>query len=227
MKILVIDDHPLIHTAMPMVLKGLEETCEVLHAETFAGALRAAEAHDDLNLILLDLGLPDRGGFEALAQLRENYPQVPVVVLSGYEDPPTVTRAIEEGAMGYIPKSASPEILVSALRLVLSGGVYLPKAMLRAGPHVVGPSGNGHAEPTVTPRDLGLTQRQSDVLSLLVQGKPNKLIMRELNLAEGTVKLHITAILRALNVTNRTQAVIAVAQRGMKLDRLDKPRVQV
>ena len=224
MKILVIDDHPLIHTAMPLVLQGLDRKAEILQAQTFSDALRIAQQNPDINLILLDLGLPDMAGLEALAQLRSLYAAIPVVVLSAHDDAPTVTSAIEGGAMGFIPKTTSTESLVNALRFVLAGGVYLPREMLRGGSNVVGPTSDGGGTPPVTARDLGLTERQTDVLSLLVQGKPNKLIMRELNLAEGTVKLHVTAILRALNVTNRTQAVITVAQRGLKLGRLDQPR---
>jgi DNA-binding NarL/FixJ family response regulator len=224
MKILVIDDHPLIHTAMPLVLKGLDQKADILQAQTFSDALRLAQQHADINLILLDLGLPDMAGLDALAQLRNLYAAIPVVVLSAHDDAPTVTSAIEGGAMGFIPKTTSTESLVNALRFVLAGGVYLPREMLRGGSNVVGPTSGVGAAPTVTAKELGLTERQTDVLSLLVQGKPNKLIMRELNLAEGTVKLHVTAILRALNVANRTQAVITVAQRGLTLGRLDKPR---
>jgi DNA-binding NarL/FixJ family response regulator len=220
MKVLVVDDHPLIHAAMPLVLSGLDASVEVLQAASLESALPTLDQHADVNLVLLDLGLPGVSGFAALNQLRERYPAIPVVVLSGTDDRGTVTTALEGGAMGFIPKSSSNDILVSALRLVLSGGVYLPREIIRH--H--GAKEEALTDASVTPEEFGLTERQAEVLSLMVQGKPNKIIMRELGLAEGTVKLHITNILQKLNVGNRTQAVIAVAQRGLKLDRLDKPR---
>jgi DNA-binding NarL/FixJ family response regulator len=131
-----------------------------------------------------------------------------VVVLSASEQPDIVMRALDAGAMGFIPKTSSNEVLLGTLRLVLSGGVYLPAEVLRRSPIQAS---------AASYRDLGLTQRQAQVLALVVQGKPNKIICRELALAEGTVKIHVTAILKALDVTNRTQAVIAVGKLGLKL----------
>jgi DNA-binding NarL/FixJ family response regulator len=224
MKVLVVDDHPLIHTAMPLVLKQLDQDIEVFKAASFEEALPLLEQQQDINLILLDLSLPGISGFAALTQVRTLYPAIPVVVLSGHDDTKTVTTALEEGAMGFIPKSSPNEILVGALRLVLSGGVYLPREVLQRHSGGEPVAADTHALPTKTPAELGLTPRQTEVLSLLVQGKPNKIIMRELGLAEGTVKLHITNILRALNVDNRTQAVMAVARRRIKLEPLAKAR---
>ncbi|MGH8799786.1 MAG: response regulator transcription factor, partial [Casimicrobiaceae bacterium] len=125
-------------------------------------------------------------------------------------DRATVERALDLGAMGFIPKTANTRVLIDALRLVLSGGVYVPAEL----------PGTAAARPRAAARaqDLGLTVRQSDVLRLLVQGKPNKLICRDLRLSEGTVKVHVSAILRALNVHNRTQVVIELARRGVRLD---------
>jgi DNA-binding NarL/FixJ family response regulator len=140
-------------------------------------------------------------------------------VLSATEQPDAVLHAIDGGAMGYIPKTSSTQLLIQALRLVLSGGIYLPPELLRK--HGPG-SAASHSPPANPahlrdPREIGLTERQAQVLVLLLQGKPNKLICRDLNLAEGTVKIHVTAILKALGVTNRTQAVIAVSKLGLKL----------
>ena len=126
-------------------------------------------------------------------------------------------RALDAGAMGFIPKTSSNEVLLGALRLVLSGGVYLPAEVLRHSPAPVLVSKSAMAAAGVGYRDLGLTERQAQVLALVVQGKPNKIVCRELNLAEGTVKIHVTAILKALGVANRTQAVIAVGKLGLKL----------
>ena len=215
MKVLVVDDHPLICEALRQVLKALDKEIELLAAGEARGALAAADANERLDLILLDLALPDADGFEVLRELRERHPAFPVVVLSATENAEVVMRALDAGAMGFIPKTSSNEVLLGALRLVLSGGVYLPAEVLRHSPApalVSKPASGG-----VDYRNLALTERQAQVLALLVQGKPNKIICRELDLAEGTVKIHVTAILKALGVSNRTQAVIAVGKLGLKL----------
>jgi DNA-binding NarL/FixJ family response regulator len=220
MKILVVDDHPLIREALKQVLSTLDTGIQVLEAQSAKEGFVVSEAHPDLHLILLDLGLPGEDGMEALPLFRERAPQVPVVVFSASDHPDVVKRAIDAGAMGFIPKTSSNALLVNALRFVLAGGVYLPLEVLRqpssesggfAGSAPVGSSGL---------RDLGLTQRQAQVLALLVQGKSNKLICRELNLAEGTVKVHVAAVLKTLGVANRTQAVLAVSRLGIKLPQL-------
>ena len=225
MKILIVDDHPLIREALRYVLGALHRGIVLLEAQNGAESLSLADQNPDIDLILLDLGLPDIDGFDALSQLRERYPAIPVVVLSASESPDIVTRAIDAGAMGFIPKTSSNQMLLNALRLVLAGGVYLPFEVLDPQPGATARTPDHGEEarnrPAArTPRDIGLTARQADVLGLLVQGKPNKLISRELNLAEGTVKIHVTAILRTLNVCNRTQAVIAVGKLGLRLPQL-------
>jgi DNA-binding NarL/FixJ family response regulator len=224
MKILVVDDHPLIQEAAHHVLMQLDGATEVIEATTCAEALRQVGLHPDINLILLDLGLPDVSGYEALAKMRDEHPAIPVVVLSANDSKAAVTRALEGGAMGFIPKTASTAVLVNALRLVLAGAVYLPSEVMGRNEPATADPNQFASEPSVSPAELGLTERQTQVLSLLIQGKPNKIIMRELGLAEATVKVHIGAILKALGVDTRTQAVIAVAQRGIKLGRLDAPR---
>jgi len=216
LKVLVVDDHPLICEALRQVLRALDKDIELLEAGEARAALAAADANDRLDLILLDLALPGADGFEVLRELRERHPSFPVVVLSATEDAETVMRALDAGAMGFIPKTYSNEVLVGAVRLVLSGGVYLPAEILRHSPAPALVSKPKTAS-EVNYRNLGITERQAQVLGLLIQGKPNKIICRELNLAEGTVKIHITAILKALGVSNRTQAVIAVGKLGLKL----------
>jgi len=218
-KILVVDDHPLIREALRTVLRDLDPSIALVEAENGAATLAAAREQADLDLVLLDLSLPDGNGLVILETLRETYPALPVVVLSATEDSDTVTRALDGGAMGFIPKTSSNRLLLNALRLVLAGGVYLPAQVLGQ-PHAAAGAGPAArpGPPAKTPADIGLTRRQAQVLGLMVQGKPNKLICRELNLAEGTVKIHITAILRALGVSNRTQAVIAVGRMGLRLE---------
>lgn len=215
MKILVVDDHPLIRAAVRHVLTQLEADVEVHEAQDCVAALALVEMHSDLTLVLLDLHLPGMDGLDALTILRERYPEIPVVVLSSADDRESVLQALDRGAMGFIPKSSSNAVMVSALRLVLSGGVYLPLEVLAA------PGAQAAVTPVVSasrPVALGLTERQTQVLALMVQGKPNKLICRELGVAERTVKVHITAILKALKVSNRTQAVIAAGRLGLRLD---------
>ncbi len=216
MKILVVDDHALIREAMHQVLRQLDANIEVLEAGNCADALALANQHPDLGLILLDIQLPGMSGLDALGDFRAQHPAIPVVVLSASENRDDVMRAIDGGAMGFIPKSQPSRVIINALRLVLAGGVYLPVEILGV------PAASAAATPLAAgavraPADLGLTGRQSEVLALLVQGKPNKIICRELGLAEGTVKIHVTAILKALGVANRTQAVIAVSRLGLKL----------
>lgn len=225
MKILIIDDHPLIREALRHVLTMLDAKIHLIEAQNYAEACAALTQHPDLALTLLDLGLPDIDGFAALSELRDNYPAIPIVVLSATETPEVVTRAIDAGAMGFIPKTSSNQLLLKALRLVLSGGVYLPAEVLLQSSgtgirHPLRQSGPAAEITLLSPADVGLTARQADVLALLVQGKPNKLICRALNLAEGTVKIHVTGILKKLNVSNRTQAVIAVGKLGLKLPQL-------
>jgi DNA-binding NarL/FixJ family response regulator len=217
LKVLVVDDHPLIREALRQVLRALNKDIDLLEAGSAPEALAAADRNEGIDFILLDLALPGADGFEVLRELRERHPSFPVVVLSASDHAEVVMRALDAGAMGFIPKTASNEVLLGALRLVLSGGVYLPAEVLRHTPAPALVSRPATTAAGIGYRDLGLTERQAQVLALVVQGKPNKIICRELNVAEGTVKIHVTAILKALGVTNRTQAVIAVGKLGLKL----------
>jgi DNA-binding NarL/FixJ family response regulator len=216
MKVLLVDDHVLIRDALRGVLKELTNEAIVLEASDCRQAMRLIEAHPDLHLILLDLNLPDRDGFAVLADLRNRYATISLVVLSAFHDRDNVLRALDLGALGFIPKSASRDVMVSALRLVFSGGVYIPQEALgRAEAKVAQPV---TAKP-ISPSDLGFTERQMEVLALMMLGKSNKAISRTLDVAEPTVKHHITAILKALKVTNRTEAVIAAGALGWQLPR--------
>jgi len=221
-KILVVDDHPLILEALRHVLAQLEAEPEVLDAASAEAGRRLIDEHPDASLALLDLTLPGADGFELLADFRAAHPAVPVVVLSASERHVDVLRALDMGAMGYIPKRSSNTVMLQALRLVLSGGIYVPAAAIGPDP---APTRTPPAVPPstrTTPRELGLTERQAEVLGCILQGLPNKLICRRLALAEGTVKIHVAAILRALNVHNRTQAVIEASRLGITLDRLPR-----
>ncbi len=216
MKTLVVDDHALIREALRGVLKELREEAVVIEAPDSRRAMQHIEDNPDIELILLDLYLPDRGGFEVLAELRERHPAISVVVLSVSADRDDITRALDLGALGFIPKSAGREVMLNAFRLILSGGVYVPPEIF--GRSQPAPAAQPRPEQPPSAAELGLTNRQMEVLMLMMQGKSNKAICRVLNLAEPTVKNHVTAILRAFRVSNRTEAVIAAGARGLGLD---------
>lgn len=218
MKFLVIDDHALIREALRGVLRELDSDAEVLEAGTSQQAMTLAQQHADLSLVLLDLQLPDRDGFEVLADLRRQYPALSVVMLSAFHDRANVIKALDIGAFGFIPKTDSHDVLVSALRLIIAGGIYIPPNVLAQVATSAVPLNNvPQSAPRLTPSEIGLTERQVDVLALMMQGKSNKLICRALNLAEPTVKNHVSAILKAMGVSNRTEAVLAVAAHGWQL----------
>ena len=220
MKMLVVDDHVLIREALRGVLTLLKSDALVLEAADGRGAQQLVAEHADIGLILLDLNLPDRDGFSILAELREQHPEISVVVLSAQQDRSSVVKALDLGALGFIPKSAQREVMLTALQLVFAGGIYIPPEILAneepTPPDQQRPS-RAASERRASPRDLGLTERQLEVLTLMTQGKSNKAICRALQLAEPTVKNHVTAIFRALKVNNRTEAVIAVIKSGWKV----------
>jgi len=217
MNILVVDDHVLIREALRAVLNGLRPHATVLEASNGHQAMQIAEEVPDLDLILLDLNLPDRDGFSLLTELRARYATTGIVVLSASKDRDKVKRALDLGVLGFIPKTTEREIMLTALQLVFSGGVYIPPEILayeQSSPEtssIVQPPTHSARELLA---DLGLTGRQIEVLGLMMQGKSNKAISRELKMAEPTVKNHATAIFRALKVANRIEAVIKVGKMG-------------
>src|SRR5205807_1408741 len=183
-------------------------------------AMQFIAEHADIGLILLDLNLPGRDGFSILAELRERYPATSVVVLSAQQDRASVVKALDLGALGFIPKSAEREVMLAALELVFAGGIYIPPEILsrqEPAPSPSAPQAPATGLPRSSPRELGLTERQLDVLALMMRGKSNKAISRVLDLAEPTVKNHITAILKVLKVTNRTEAAISVLRSAWEL----------
>lgn len=218
MKVLLVDDHALFREGLRLLLQRMGDQFEVLEAGDCDSAFDLIKITPDLGLILLDLALPDMPGLDALSLIRTHHPAIPVVVISAAEDRPSVLEAINRGAMGFIPKSSDSTLLMNALQLVLAKGVYIPASVLtnpfnasETTPKSMLEKKNG------TLRELGLSERQIEVLSLMVQGLPNKLIARKLALSEPTVKSHVTSALRALNVGNRTQAVLAVGRLGYTL----------
>ncbi|MDP1693155.1 MAG: response regulator transcription factor [Burkholderiaceae bacterium] len=238
MKVLLVDDHPLILAALQAVIRGLGDDVTVLGVGSEHEARAALEHDPDHDLVLLDLYLGDSDGFAFLAELRGLYPALPIVVVSASDRASDVIRAIDAGAMGFVPKRASNQTLFEALRLVMSGGIYVPPMTLGSGPAAFAPANDGdtvpdvmrphpidevdeltcapgaapHQGPPASLETLGLSKRQAAVLAYLLQGLPNKIIAREMHLSVDTVKDHVTAVLRALGVSSRTQAVLAVSQ---------------
>jgi DNA-binding NarL/FixJ family response regulator len=223
MKVLLIDDHPLILSALQSVIQGLGDNVQVAAADSGRAARETLRIDANYDLVLLDLHLGDADGFDLLGELRTKYPALPVVVISASDRTSDVIRAIDMGAMGFVPKRASNETLFDALQQVISGGVYVPpmsmgadhQAQLSNSPQIrqvqqEAQDSGFQTMPSLL--QLGLTPRQADVLNLLLKGQPNKLIARELGLSVETVKDHVAAVLRALGVSSRTQAVIAVSQ---------------
>ena len=209
-KVLIADDHELFRDGLRHVLSQLEGSPVIVEASDFNQALEVTQRDHDIDIVLLDLNMPGPGWADGLRRVKETVGhEVPVVILTAAEDRQSVVQAVNGGAAGFIPKTSSSRVMMSALKLVLSGGVYLPPALLDTETLMeVG------RRPPPTPTDSAsfLTPRQREVLALLGQGKSNKEIARVLQLAEGTVKLHVTAILKALKVNNRTRAVVVAAQ---------------
>lgn len=203
MRILLADDHALFRSGLAMVLAQLDAEATICEASRFDEALDYAT--QTLDLALLDLYMPGMDGEAGILRFMAAAPGVPVVVISGSEDADCIRDLLGAGAVGYIPKSSPSQVMLSALRLILNGGIYVPTQALHratAAPISAGP------KPQLPPP----TERQLRVLRLLAEGKPNKVIAREMGISEGTVKIHLAALYRTLHVANRTEAVL-VAQR--------------
>lgn len=213
--ILVVDNHFLIREALRVTLNKMKDSVTILEASDARQTMQTVSEQPDIKLILLELDLPDRDGLSLLGELRQRHPAIKVVMLSARHDGDSVTKSLALGAAGFIPKSGQREVMLSALKLVLAGGVYIPPQILvceEAAPRRLTITRLRTGVRAVTPADLGLSGRQTDVLQLMMRGMSNKAICRALNLAEPTVKNHVTAILKALKVSNRTEAVIAVGE---------------
>ena len=220
MKILLIDDHALFREGLSLILKQLEEDTTVLEAENSAQAETITNDTDlDLDLILLDLHLPDTQGFELLKHLRSKLPATPVAMLSADENAQQISEALNLGATGFITKSSNSQVMLSAVQLILSGGIYVPPAILAQQPITAVPSPTpSEAESSETPSnqtDIQLTERQQAVLNLLGEGLSNKEIAKRLEMSPSTVKVHVAAILRAFDASNRTQAVAFAKNIGL------------
>jgi two-component system, NarL family, nitrate/nitrite response regulator NarL len=200
MKIIVADDHALFREGLRHILKQLDSDVTIIEAGDHETALTLAAQHPDADVVLLDLGMPGREPLAAVNAMIKQSSTTPVVVLSASEDMRDVRAALDAGAMGFIPKHESARVVLSAIRLVLEGGIYVPPMLMKK---------------TGASAQAPLTPRQLDVLERLIGGKSNKEIGRELGLSEATVKAHLAAIFRCLNVDNRTEAAHVAEQRGL------------
>lgn len=211
LKILIVDDHSLVREGIAAIIHSLMPDAFIAQADSCQAAIVQLR-HEIFDLVFLDLNLPDQPGFVALQRMRESYPATPVAIISGQEDRATVIKALDLGAKSFLPKSADGARARAALETVLSGRVFLPESATGPRPETAS------RFDSQTPLPWPLTQRQADVLALLVAGLPNKLIARRLDIAESTVKIHVSAILKELKVASRTQAIIAVSKAGAKLE---------
>jgi len=211
MKLIVVDDHPVLRGGLCALLLQLGEGTEVLQASDAADALKLIAQHADLDIAILDIAMPGMDGLQAIAEFGRARPELPVIVLSSSERPDDVRHALAQGALGYVPKSASQHTLLAAISLVLSGDLYIPPFVL--GDAIAAPSAQAR-----TPASAGkplLTGRQMEVLRLLCEGHANKTIAHSLDLSEKTVKAHVTAIFKILNVISRTQAAAIARETGL------------
>jgi DNA-binding NarL/FixJ family response regulator len=214
LKILIIEDHALVREGLVRLLARIESGVVLRDCADFDSALAVLEGEDEVDLVLLDLALPGIDGFVGLDILRREFPALPVVVVSAFDDAPTINRVMNLGASGFIPKAFSGEALLAALHEVLAGNIFRPdgagKAARLDDMPSLPPAGKG-----IQPSEVGLTERQGQVLALMVRGLSNRELGDDLELSEGTVKIHVTAIFKALGVASRTQALVAVARYGI------------
>lgn len=210
MRILFADDHPLFREGVKPVLLKLAPEVEILEAKDYPMAFELARRHDDIDLALLDLYMPGMSGVEGIGRFRAAFPRIPVAVLSASDERENIQRLLANGALGYISKSSPSDVILSALRLVLAGGIYIPPSLL---------DGVSEGEVETFMLEAGkqesLTRRQVDVLRELAKGLNNRQIAHNLNVTEGTVKIHLAGIFRVLNVNSRTEALLLAQKMGL------------
>ncbi len=212
MRIVVADDHALVRGGIGLLIKTLHSDAELIECNSYEKTLNALDQSEPIDLLLLDLLMPGMDLIKSVKHICTKWPDVPVVVISVREDVQTIREALRSGAMGYIPKTSSPDVTMNAIRLVLSGGIYVPPDALQLGSGFTssdnqlnegfGVAANGAARAV-----HGLTSRQEDVMALMSEGRSNKEIASELNLTAGTVKMHLSRIYKVLGAKSRTEAI--------------------
>lgn len=221
MKTLLIDDHVLFRQGMKFLLTDLDSRIEFIEADSCKVALEQY-ADEDIEVILLDYHIPGEVGREALSNIKQVFSSSAIVIVSSEDDPHIIRGAIEQGAAGFIPKSSTQEVLIAALRLVMAGGIYLPSRALHNIESSLSSPSAQYEKPARNPIE-NLSSRQREVLISAVKGRVNKVIARELNISESTVKAHLSSAFRALGVSNRTEAVFVAAKLGLGTDEI-KPK---
>lgn len=214
MRIMVVDDHALVRRGMSYVVKEGFADAEVVEAESAAAALAVLHAGTTIDLALVDVRMPDLDGLELLRSVKAEWPDIPVIMLSTYENAPYVKRALSDGASGYLLKDATPEDLSQAINVAMSGSgnVLSPRVIQNLfEDEATGASRNANGRRS----EFSLTAREQDILALLAEGRANRDIAQALFLSEKTVKAHLAAIFRKLGVTNRTQAAMMAVQMGV------------
>ena len=219
MKILIADDHELFLKGLEIILTDFNPSAELVKAKNYTDMINIVSKNQDFDLILTDLAMPGGIWLEALKEIHEKLPETPIIILSAVFEKEIVQKTLDLGASGYIPKTSSNAVILSAVNLVLSGGVYIPAELLKETPTA---TFGDLKKIEIMPENIDLNEkikvlspRQLDVLKLIAEGKSNKQIAYELGLTEGTVKLHVTAILKTLNVYNRTGAVAQATNLGL------------
>lgn len=214
-KVLMVDDHALFRDGMRYVLQQLADEVEVIDSGNFVDGMKQAASNPDLDLALLDLHMPGSEGAKSILAFHTANPSIPLVVVSGSDQREDIEKVMEYGAMGFISKMSSSKMMLSALRMVLDGGVYLPPQLLQQAMAGLEQGGNGVVDKrTARQNKSGLTTRQMQTLQLLAEGLSNKEISERMNLAEGTVKIHTAAVYQALRVSSRLEAVSAARRLG-------------
>ncbi len=220
LQVLLADDHTLFRDGMRYVLQQLSEQVDIICAGNFAETLRQAEANPGLDLALIDLNMPGSDGVASIRIFHNRFPSIPLVVISGSDQRAEIEWVMEYGAMGFISKTCTAKEMVNALRIVLAGDIFIPPQLFGNSNTVLGQNGTAPSLTVVAEKNSkpinnhGLTNRQMEVLQYLAEGLSNKGIALKMNLAEGTIKVHVAAIYHALQVSSRLDAV----RRAQKLD---------
>ena len=215
LRIIIADDHALVRGGLALMVKMVEANIDVLEANSFEQVEKYLSGEPEIDLVLLDLMMPGIEGMNGIEKIRASWPEVPIVVVSAKEDIHTIRNSLAAGAMGYIPKTSMPNVTASAIKLVLSGGVYIPPHVLQSENNSISSMQEDSLLPTSRSRkdaQFGLTTRQIEVISLIGMGKSNKAIAETLGLTAGTVKMHTSRIFKALDVENRTEAAAKFAE---------------
>ena len=217
-KVLLVDDHALFRDGMRYVLQQLADEVEILDTGNFNEALKLAQENADIDIALLDLNMPDSEGVPSLQHFHQRFPEIPLVVVSGSDQRDDIESVMNLGAMGFISKMSASKVMLSALQIVLDGGVYVPPQLLQQAVAKLEVGQVLSDKRSQRASKYGLTPRQSQVLKMMGEGLSNKDISKQLDLAEGTVKIHVAAIYQALHVGTRLDAVTAARRFGFIAD---------